>query len=229
VSVASLAARSQPSRSASAAVYTTTLSPSVTSSIVEGDESPSPTAPSPDDEPSSPSPTSPSPEPPSAGGTTTGGSTGGITAGGAGGTTSTDGGGGGGGGSPAAGSTGRVGSGSASDDVIRRRQRTVARDDMEREDSTGRVQWKQGAYWIMVEPPAVEGERQRNVQYSRRPFWGVRKVTGNPEQTFARQGKPPREFLYEMGVTRASIHSYERPHLRWRQTSHAKRRRGRII
>jgi hypothetical protein len=98
-----------------------------------------------------------------------------------------------------------------------------------RMDDTGRVQWKQGGVWIMVEPPPTEGERQRNVYYSRRPFWGVRKVKGNPEQTFARQGKPPRHFLYEMGVTSASIHSYEKPHLRWRQTSAAKRRRGRLM
>jgi len=80
----------------------------------------------------------------------------------------------------------------------------------------------------MVEPPAVEGEVQRNVFYSRRPFWGVRVVKGSPEATFARQGKPPREFMYEMGVTRASIHSYEKPHLRYRQTKKG-RRRGRVI
>lgn len=95
-------------------------------------------------------------------------------------------------------------------------------------DDTGRVQWKQGAYWVMVEPPPTEGERRRNVYYSRRPFWGVRKVTGNPEQTFAKQGNPPRQFLYEMGATSARIHSYERPHLRWRQTAAGRRRRGRL-
>jgi len=100
--------------------------------------------------------------------------------------------------------------------------------DRKTSDETGRVQWKQGAYWIMVEPPPTEGERQRNVYYSRRPFWGVRKVKGNPEQTFAKQGKPPRQFLYEMGVTHATIHSYEKPHLRWRSTGAGKRRRGRL-
>jgi len=109
------------------------------------------------------------------------------------------------------------------------KREVVATNNGHRMEDTGRVQWKQGAYWIMVEPPAVEGERQRNVQYSRRPFWGVRKVKGSPEETFSRQGTPPREFLYEMGVTKARIHSYEKPHLRWRQTSKARRRRGRLI
>lgn len=97
-------------------------------------------------------------------------------------------------------------------------------------EDTGRVQWKQGAYWIMVEPPPTEGERQRNVYYSRKPFWGVRVVKGNPEKTFAKQGKPPKQFLYEMGVTSAKVFPYEKPHLRWRQTgSGRRRRRGRVI
>jgi hypothetical protein len=82
------------------------------------------------------------------------------------------------------------------------------------------------------ETSATEGEVHKNVQYSRRPFWGVRKVKGNPEQTFATQGKPPKRFLYEMGVTSIDIHTREKPHLRFRATGAGRRsrpRRGRII
>lgn len=98
-------------------------------------------------------------------------------------------------------------------------------------DDTGRVQWKQGAYWVMVEPPPTEGKRQRNVYYSRRPFWGVRVVKGNPEQTFAYQGNPPKRFLYAMGVTSVDVFPREKPHLRFRATGagRARRRRGRLI
>ncbi len=94
--------------------------------------------------------------------------------------------------------------------------------------ATGRVQWKQGAYWIMVEPPPTEGQVQRNVLYSRRPFWGVRIVKGSPEKTFATQGKPPKQFLYRMGVVSADIYTREKPHLRWRQTRAGTKRRGRL-
>jgi hypothetical protein len=96
-------------------------------------------------------------------------------------------------------------------------------------DATGEVQWKQGKFWIKVEPPPVEGERHKNVQYSRRPFWGVRIVKGTPEQTFAFQGKPPKWFRYDMGITHADIFPREKPHLRYRQTGagRAKNRTGR--
>jgi hypothetical protein len=102
-------------------------------------------------------------------------------------------------------------------------------------EPSGRVQWKQGNVWIMVEPPPTEGERQRNVYYSRRPFWGVRVVKGSPEETFAHQGNPPKWFRYEMGITRADIFAREKPHLRYRQTRAGRannrrgRRRGRLI
>jgi len=113
-----------------------------------------------------------------------------------------------------------------------RRLRTakpVAAADKRPKEPTGRVQWKQGAYWIMVEPPPVEGEPHKNVQYSRRPFWGVRKVKGSPEETFAYQGNPPKWFRYDMGITHANIFSREKPHLRYRQTAagRAKNRTGR--
>jgi len=116
-----------------------------------------------------------------------------------------------------------------------KRNSTVRPVEKRTQESTGRIQWKQGAYWIMVTPPAVEGERFTNVQYSREPFWGVRIVTGSPERTFAYKGNPPKRFLYEMGATSVDIFSREKPHLRYRQTAAGRannrrgRRRGRLI
>lgn len=114
-----------------------------------------------------------------------------------------------------------------------RRSQDAAAADKKQTDSTGRVQWRQGSYWVMVEPPAKEGEVGRNVQYSRQPFWGVRVVKGSPEQTFAFQGNPPKRFLYEMGIVQADIFSREKPHLRFRATGAGRRRqprrRGRLI
>lgn len=230
VTSASLAARSQSAAASSPVAYTSETSPSGASSIVAEDESPSPTTPSPDEE--SPSPgSSPNTE------TSTGGSTGGGTDGGGGTTTTTTTDGGGGGSSGGGGGGGGIypiGDSKpwipgGSEPVTRKKRATDLDSEKDKDDGTGRVQWKQGAYWIMVEPPPTEGERQRNVSYSRRPFWGVRKVKGSPEETFAKQGKPPKQFLYEMGVTSASIHSYDKPHLRWRQTRKSGRRRGRVI
>ncbi|MCK9356935.1 MAG: hypothetical protein M0R22_07320, partial [Dehalococcoidia bacterium] len=116
----------------------------------------------------------------------------------------------------------------------RRREAVVGtKPDRKTTDSTGRVQWRQGKFWIMVEPPPTEGKRQRNVYYSRRPFWGVRKVKGSPEETFAHQGNPPKWFRYDMGITHADIFARETPHLRYRRTSAAsrgrRRGRGRLI
>jgi len=231
VTSASLAARTSSSSAPSVAAYTTTAASDSASATAEEEESSAPSAPSPSEDTSSPSPVSPSPESPGSspslggggGGDTTvstGGSSGGSTGGGSG---------GGGGTTPSTGGGGVVGG--TVPEPTRRRKSVLLDSEAETEDSTGRVQWKQGAYWIMVEPPAKEGERQRNVQYSRRPFWGVRKITGSPEETFAKQGKPPKEFLYEMGVTKAKIFSYDKPHLRFRQTAKGRprRRRGRVI
>lgn len=230
VTASSVAARSQSVSASPPVAYTSATSPSGTSSIEAEDESPSPAAPSPDEKSSRPSPTSPSsdspspspsePTPPPAAPSPGAPPQAPTPA-------STGGGGGGGSPSPVLPASKRTG---VVPEPTRRRRAVLLDSESETDDSTGRVQWRQGAYWIMVEPPAVEGERQRNVFYSRRPFWGVRKVKGSPEETFARQGKPPREFLYEMGVTKARIHSYEKPHLRWRKTGKANgRRKGRIL
>jgi len=235
---ASLAASaSAVAASPSASLAASTTSPSITAasdtsvSASEDEESPSPGAESPDDEspspdtvsPSpdtpSPSPDTPSPEPvspsPSPDSPSPSGSPSGSP--------------GGGGGSPYPVGGSKPWRPGGSEPVTKRKRATDVDSEKDKDDDTGRVQWRQGAYWIMVEPPPTEGERQRNVQYSRRPFWGVRKVTGSPEETFAKQGKPPKEFLYEMGVTKAKIFSYDKPHLRWRQTRKSGRRRGRII
>jgi hypothetical protein len=232
VSSASLAASMSPVLSPSAASIATTspTSPSAGSSqrisTRSGGSSPS---------------IGTSPGSSSTGGSTgrsTGGSTGGSPGGSTGGgdtTITTTGGGGGGGGGGNTVPIGVVpygGTGKEKKKEKKWRLGSGPNSDIDRDDTSGRVQWKQGAYWIMVEPPATEGEVHKNVQYSRRPFWGVRKVKGNPEQTFATQGKPPKRFLYEMGVTSIDIHTREKPHLRFRATGAGRRsrpRRGRII
>lgn len=233
VTSASLAARTASSPAPSVAAYTTTAASDSASAIAEEEESSAPSAPSPSEDTSSPSPVSSRSESPGSSPSTTA-PTGAAPSPGlvspspapAG-----SGGGGGGGGAPYPIGGSNPWTPGGSEPVTKRKRAADLDSETDTDDGTGRVQWKQGAYWIMVEPPPTEGERQRNVQYSRRPFWGVRKITGSPEETFAKQGKPPKEFLYEMGVTKAKIFSYDKPHLRFRQTAKGRprRRRGRVI
>ena len=228
---ATLESPSSASVSQSASPSASTALASESESPSTGEESPSPGTASPDEESPSPGAVSPSPDSPSPSPSPSSTDTSSPSAPpDAPSPTAPASGGAGGGGSPpypVGGSTPWKPGGS--EPVTRRKRAADLDSEKDKDDDTGRVQWRQGAYWIMVEPPPKEGERQRNVQYSRRPFWGVRKVKGSPEETFAKQGKPPRQFLYEMGIAHASIHSYEKPHIRWRQTSKAKRRRGRVI